>query len=310
MPDIREYCIYEHINKINGKKYIGQTRQLPEVRWNNGKGYDFNNDFTKDINTFGWDQFQHLVLYTGLTKEQADKIENQLIEQYNTLNPEFGYNKTINYHVIKKDLTIKRNEYEIDGILKTKRKPIKLILNGRDRPKMKSYIGKTIYEPFLGKKSKDIGKEWYKLPAGILYYYEWPNSSKIQILKHTVYSGNGLLNQRQIKNRITRDKSIQTILDQYKDLIKDFGIIQNFYEENIEELHPFGIRKIYLDLDRVDNPSIKIEFSYVSRKYILKFLDVSLDSFRNKPLEVLQLLSRKGAYEDFIKWGKKIKWTL
>ena len=31
--------IYEHKNKIDGKCYIGVTKQKPEIRWRNGKGY-------------------------------------------------------------------------------------------------------------------------------------------------------------------------------------------------------------------------------------------------------------------------------
>ena len=36
---MNNYIIYKHINKINGKIYIGQTCQKPEYRWNHGKGY-------------------------------------------------------------------------------------------------------------------------------------------------------------------------------------------------------------------------------------------------------------------------------
>lgn len=34
------YCVYIHTNKINGKKYVGQTCQKPEYRWGkNGIDY-------------------------------------------------------------------------------------------------------------------------------------------------------------------------------------------------------------------------------------------------------------------------------
>ena len=36
---MNNYIIYIQKNKINKKNYIRQTRQRPEKRWDNGRGY-------------------------------------------------------------------------------------------------------------------------------------------------------------------------------------------------------------------------------------------------------------------------------
>ena len=87
-------CIYKHTNKINGKVYIGQTCKEPEKRWNNGKGYK-GTDFAEDIQKFGWDNFDHEILYSNIpTKQEANTLEIKTIAKYNSANPERGYNKT------------------------------------------------------------------------------------------------------------------------------------------------------------------------------------------------------------------------
>lgn len=35
----RRYKVYVYTNKVNGKKYVGQTCQSLEYRANNGRGY-------------------------------------------------------------------------------------------------------------------------------------------------------------------------------------------------------------------------------------------------------------------------------
>lgn len=91
IQEAREYCIYVHTNKINGKKYVGQTCQIPEQRWKNGKGYHNNIYFTRAIQKYGWENFQHEIIKNNLSKEEADDIEKSLIKELNTLNPN-GYN--------------------------------------------------------------------------------------------------------------------------------------------------------------------------------------------------------------------------
>jgi len=87
-----KYCVYCHTNKINNKKYIGITRNIPERRWNNGRGYLNNDHFHRAIEKYGWHNFSHEILYTDLSKEQAEEIEIALIKEYDSANPEHGYN--------------------------------------------------------------------------------------------------------------------------------------------------------------------------------------------------------------------------
>lgn len=86
------YSIYAHINKINGKMYIGQTAVKPEERWKNGKAYNNSRYFANAIKKYGWDSFIHIVIYSNLTKEQAAIIEEELISRYDTTNRAKGYN--------------------------------------------------------------------------------------------------------------------------------------------------------------------------------------------------------------------------
>ena len=83
-----------HVNKINGKKYIGITKKdNVEHRWSNGKGYK-GQVFYNAIRKYGWDNFEHRILMHGLTLEQACRWECKLIEHYNTMDSQYGYNRT------------------------------------------------------------------------------------------------------------------------------------------------------------------------------------------------------------------------
>lgn len=94
----RHYCVYVHISP-SGKMYIGQTGQKPERRWKNGAGYlSVENGkykqpmFAHAILKYGWDNFQHEIIANNLTKEEADSFEKLLIEKFDTINDEYGYN--------------------------------------------------------------------------------------------------------------------------------------------------------------------------------------------------------------------------
>ncbi|MBO5143016.1 MAG: GIY-YIG nuclease family protein [Clostridia bacterium] len=90
------YSVYIHINKFNGKVYVGITCRKPEYRWNNGKGYykKGQSKMYNAIQKYGWENFEHKILFENLTKEEAEQKEIELIEQYKSYDDKFGYNIT------------------------------------------------------------------------------------------------------------------------------------------------------------------------------------------------------------------------
>lgn len=87
------FYVYKHISP-NNKVYIGITSQNPNDRWFNGDGYNKQKLFYRAIQKYGWDNFQHEILFENLSKEEACQKEIELIAEYKSNNPEFGYNLT------------------------------------------------------------------------------------------------------------------------------------------------------------------------------------------------------------------------
>lgn len=85
------YSIYMHTSP-SGKVYIGVTGQVPEYRWNGGRGYVANPHFHSAITKYGWGSFRHEILHSGLAREEAYEIEKALIARYDSTNSAVGYN--------------------------------------------------------------------------------------------------------------------------------------------------------------------------------------------------------------------------
>ena len=86
------YTVYKHTSP-SGKVYIGITKRKPEYRWNKGKGYRKDQLlFYRAIKKYGWDNFTHEILYTGLSEKDAKNIEISLIRQYKSLGMSYNIN--------------------------------------------------------------------------------------------------------------------------------------------------------------------------------------------------------------------------
>lgn len=90
-----KYVLYEHRNKINGKRYIGITNNTMKRWCANGKRYENCPHFWAAIQKYGWDSFEHNVLIYDLTREEASKLEIYYIEKYRTREKAYGYNVTV-----------------------------------------------------------------------------------------------------------------------------------------------------------------------------------------------------------------------
>ena len=87
------YSVYKHTTP-SGKVYIGITSKPVEERWLNGRGYARNEHFWNAIKKYGWDNIEHQVLVTGLSKEEASEVEKMYIALYRSHEIKHGYNLT------------------------------------------------------------------------------------------------------------------------------------------------------------------------------------------------------------------------
>lgn len=93
IDNCHDYTVYGHLTP-SMKWYFGITKQPPRKRWRNGEGYK-GSYFYNAVKKYGWNNIYHHIVGTGLTKEQACYLEKKLIEEYDTLNRDKGYNRTV-----------------------------------------------------------------------------------------------------------------------------------------------------------------------------------------------------------------------
>lgn len=85
------YTVYKH-TAPNGKVYIGITSKNVKKRWDNGNGYAKNAHFYSAIQKYGWENFEHQILFCNLSKDEACQKEIELIAKHNSNNRKYGYN--------------------------------------------------------------------------------------------------------------------------------------------------------------------------------------------------------------------------
>lgn len=322
------YCIYMHENKINGKKYIGKTRNKPQQRWGRGTGYWENEDFSRDIEEYGWDNFEHIILHENLSSEQAKIMENKLIKQYNTINPDIGYNKRLEECFLIDEeseikccdkYTIKDTMEKAHFVLKIPENTKKRILGGKyitpNMHNLETTMGAICY---MHNKSQfyDIGVRWFNLPSGVFYWYECFGGSVIQLLGKRI--GNSFydkgLTERQIKNIVDKNiKQVNEILEKSKDTLELYKEALKIYYEHKKELSHFCIENITVGyVYGYDKPTVIIKFPpHILSGYIIGFLGIeSYGYYRSNGLEILKRLCKRGTYDNFVNWLESNNWVV
>lgn len=193
----KTFSVYMHTNRINEKKYIGQTCQNPpSARWGtDGCNYKKNDHFTNAIEKYGWDSFDHDILAEGLTLAEADLIEATLIDFFDTMNPEYGYNKKMGGNngfmseEAKERISIaNKGKKKPDGFganLSAKRKGHKVSEEQRKILSEKCSGWHHTEEERKKISEKNTGKHWYNNGVENVFTFECPDGYVSGMLKQS-----------------------------------------------------------------------------------------------------------------------------
>ena len=99
MKNENNYTVYMHTSP-SGKAYIGITSTSVEARWDNGNGYLKKRKDGKykqpamanAILKYGWENFEHVIFESNISKKDAEHMEKLLIALFKTRNKLYGYN--------------------------------------------------------------------------------------------------------------------------------------------------------------------------------------------------------------------------
>lgn len=128
--NLKGYKLYRHTSP-SGKVYIGITSTSVYARWNKGRGYKECNAFYNAIIKYGWDNIKHEVLFSNLSREQAERLEIEIIAHYKRLGISYNISDGGNLSS-KSEYSRKRSSENMRRLWKTC--PEKLIHKGIKRP--------------------------------------------------------------------------------------------------------------------------------------------------------------------------------
>lgn len=90
ITDEKKYTVYI-LTSPDGKVYIGTTSLRPIVRWARGKNYS-SKRIKEAMEKYPWDSWKKEIIATEVPRDEAYRIEKELIAKYKSQDPEYGYN--------------------------------------------------------------------------------------------------------------------------------------------------------------------------------------------------------------------------
>lgn len=138
------HYLYIITNILSNKIYIGQTK-YPERRWRQHKNLSNKKIKHQYIHyamyKYGLENFTYEIIAQSITQEDADITEIDLIKQYDSCNPEIGYNFRSGGHVFERSMKTRKL---ISESLKGRSSPRKgVVLSDEQKMKM-SIIAKNL----------------------------------------------------------------------------------------------------------------------------------------------------------------------
>ena len=116
-----KWCLYVHTvpKEISGhpydKYYVGITSQKPEARWGcNGCRYK-NIHFYNAIHKYGWNNIKHEIVFSNLSKAEAEQKEIEYIAKLKSNYKEHGYNISPGGDGGNRKPTTPVKQYTLDG---------------------------------------------------------------------------------------------------------------------------------------------------------------------------------------------------
>lgn len=182
------YTVYLRTNKINGKQYVGQTKNFKqrERQWRDLTTYYANNELTNDRQEHGLENFKTEILAIVDTREEAWELEKQYIKDKKTLYPN-GYNATtgggkgykLQEEIAKKRAPIGEKNYWFGKKFSNEHK--RKISEANKGKKRSEEFKKHMSEITRGERNHSFGKkhtdEWKKNMSEIMTGRKMPKES-------------------------------------------------------------------------------------------------------------------------------------